>query len=420
MSLALAGLAPCSLEVAERRSYGEDGPSVHSVVPLYGRPQPHGREHRVRACVGVVLHVGESGRAARIRCNRGGGWRLHWDTTSTLRWRMFPMRTAPRAGLRRIGARRADRLPCSPRAAPSSPCHSTSAARDPCPSPALPSGQHQRPDGALSLRERRGAHGVSARPLLMVGSAISVTLAEGDPGVAGLMGFAEKFGPVVCRGSSEPRRTRAPTYCWPTKVTGQVLAAPIPRRAPPPLDRKWSLRGVVAARVDVKFWERSVCPRWRPSGRADVPVAALRDVLWVGVWGSLDTAFVGVFCWVRRPRAGRRRSRRSRCGRYLCRGCGAVVTVLPCGVAPRLRYRLRSIAWALGCWWRGASAAAVRVEVSPFQRVGEERPLPGLAVAAAMGGCARPRVGTRHRGCPSPEPRATASAARCPGAARRR
>ncbi len=58
--------------------------------------------------------------------------------------------------------------------------------------------------------------------------------------------------------------------------------------------------------------------------------------------------------------------------RYRCRGCGAVVTVVPRGVAPRLRYRLRAVAWALGQWWSGTSAAAVRRKVSPFSRIGEE------------------------------------------------
>lgn len=58
--------------------------------------------------------------------------------------------------------------------------------------------------------------------------------------------------------------------------------------------------------------------------------------------------------------------------RYLCRSCGAVVTVVPRGVAPRLRYRLCAVAWALGRWWQGDSAAAVRGEVSPFAHVGEE------------------------------------------------
>ena len=58
--------------------------------------------------------------------------------------------------------------------------------------------------------------------------------------------------------------------------------------------------------------------------------------------------------------------------RYRCRGCGAVVTVVPRGVAPRLRYRLRAVVWALGRWWQGGSAAAVRREVSPFAHVGQE------------------------------------------------
>lgn len=58
--------------------------------------------------------------------------------------------------------------------------------------------------------------------------------------------------------------------------------------------------------------------------------------------------------------------------RYLCRHCGAVVTVVPRGMVPQLRYRLRGIAWALGRWWQGVSSAEVRSEVSPFVHVGEE------------------------------------------------
>ena len=86
--------------------------------------------------------------------------------------------------------------------------------------------------------------------------------------------------------------------------------------------------------------------------------------------------------------------------RYLCRGCGAVVTVVPRGVAPRLRYRLPAIAWALGRWWQGASSAAVRREVSPFRRVGEEavRGWPSLRrwVRALGGALGIADVGTPH------------------------
>jgi hypothetical protein len=58
--------------------------------------------------------------------------------------------------------------------------------------------------------------------------------------------------------------------------------------------------------------------------------------------------------------------------RYLCRRCGAAITVVPRGMAPRLRYGLRAIAWALGRWCQGASSAEVRREVSPFVHVGED------------------------------------------------
>jgi len=58
--------------------------------------------------------------------------------------------------------------------------------------------------------------------------------------------------------------------------------------------------------------------------------------------------------------------------RYRCRACGAVVMVVPRGVAPRLRYRLGAVVGALGLWCHGHSAAEVRRRVSPFRVVGEE------------------------------------------------
>lgn len=58
--------------------------------------------------------------------------------------------------------------------------------------------------------------------------------------------------------------------------------------------------------------------------------------------------------------------------RYLCSRCEAVLTVVPRGLQPRLRYRLGAIVGAVGLWWRGSSAAEVRKQSSPFPRVGEE------------------------------------------------
>ena len=58
--------------------------------------------------------------------------------------------------------------------------------------------------------------------------------------------------------------------------------------------------------------------------------------------------------------------------RYRCSRCKAVSTVMPQGMAPRLRYRLGAIVGAIGLWCQGLSSAAVRGRISPFSVVGEE------------------------------------------------
>lgn len=58
--------------------------------------------------------------------------------------------------------------------------------------------------------------------------------------------------------------------------------------------------------------------------------------------------------------------------RYRCTACGAVITVLPRGMLPRLRYGLSAMVIAIGLWWLGHSAAEIRRLVSPFKVVGDE------------------------------------------------
>ena len=59
------------------------------------------------------------------------------------------------------------------------------------------------------------------------------------------------------------------------------------------------------------------------------------------------------------------------CRRYRCTGCGAVVLVVPRGVAPRRHYGHAAIAFALALWaLGGAPAAAVRRRVCAWPVTG--------------------------------------------------
>ncbi len=51
--------------------------------------------------------------------------------------------------------------------------------------------------------------------------------------------------------------------------------------------------------------------------------------------------------------------------RYRCRDCSAVVTVMPMGLLPRVRYRPVAIVIGLALWAAGVASAAVRRQVSP-------------------------------------------------------
>lgn len=59
--------------------------------------------------------------------------------------------------------------------------------------------------------------------------------------------------------------------------------------------------------------------------------------------------------------------------RYLCLGCGAVVTVLPAGLLPRTRYRPTAVVLALALWaLSGLASAAVRRRMAPQGTTSQE------------------------------------------------
>lgn len=59
------------------------------------------------------------------------------------------------------------------------------------------------------------------------------------------------------------------------------------------------------------------------------------------------------------------------CRRYLCKGCGAVLTVLPASAQPRKHFSGAAIALALALWGLcGLSAAQVRAVVSDWVHTG--------------------------------------------------
>lgn len=61
-----------------------------------------------------------------------------------------------------------------------------------------------------------------------------------------------------------------------------------------------------------------------------------------------------------------------RCRRYRCRGCGAVIAVGLCDLAPRRRYTLCAIALALGLWMGGGlGGARTRLRVSTAAHFGD-------------------------------------------------
>lgn len=87
--------------------------------------------------------------------------------------------------------------------------------------------------------------------------------------------------------------------------------------------------------------------------------------------------------------------------RYACRACGAVVVVLPRGLARAHRYSLSAIATALAWWaYDRVQAAAVRERTSTAKRIGAASAtrwaslLRWTRCAVSLFGCELPALGT--------------------------
>jgi hypothetical protein len=87
--------------------------------------------------------------------------------------------------------------------------------------------------------------------------------------------------------------------------------------------------------------------------------------------------------------------------RYRCRACGAVLVVVPSGVARGLRYSLSAIAWALALWaCAQLSASEVRERTSTAKVIGTASATRWASLhrwtrcALALFGVTRPAVGT--------------------------
>lgn len=60
-----------------------------------------------------------------------------------------------------------------------------------------------------------------------------------------------------------------------------------------------------------------------------------------------------------------------RARRYECQNCGAVMTVVPRGILPRMLFTASAIALALAMYGlEGRSARAIRADISPLREVG--------------------------------------------------
>ncbi len=87
--------------------------------------------------------------------------------------------------------------------------------------------------------------------------------------------------------------------------------------------------------------------------------------------------------------------------RYACRGCDAILVVVPSGVARGYRYSLSAIAWALALWaYDRAAARSVRERTSTAKVIGDAAPnrwasLPRWTrCALALFGIAPAKLGT--------------------------
>lgn len=142
------------------------------------------------------------------------------------------------------------------------------------------------------------------------------------------------------------------------------------RRAPDLVQAERSNERFCEIGVDVKDWMQGTPPaevarprRCPACGEAGHPVGGSPGLIGHGV---RERQVRGVLAAGEAPHAASLELRR-----YLCRGCGAVVTVGPRGLWRRRLYGAASIALALALWAAGRQAAwRVREQVSPWPGAG--------------------------------------------------
>lgn len=144
-------------------------------------------------------------------------------------------------------------------------------------------------------------------------------------------------------------------------------------RSPPCSARTLETRSpirIIHCEVDVKSWARSrpSCTAVRPS-RCPACAVASREpgkCLRIVGHGLRRRTLEGPVSPDTRPVTTEIAARR-----YRCLACGAILVVVPRGVAPGFRYSLAAIAWALALWaYQRLPAAAVRTRTSTAKVVG--------------------------------------------------
>jgi len=144
----------------------------------------------------------------------------------------------------------------------------------------------------------------------------------------------------------------------------------LPRRAPTSLNKSRGTRGILRSRIDVKSWRSNLpsvsilrparCPSCGLAGREPGKRLGLighgvrlRQLWTLGTWNG-EAEIVDITL-----------------RRYLCRGCGAVVTVSPTEMIHRHLFCASTLALALALWSiDGQSSSTVRKKVSPMKVVG--------------------------------------------------
>ena len=148
-----------------------------------------------------------------------------------------------------------------------------------------------------------------------------------------------------------------------------MLRAPVPPCSARTLETRSNLR-IIHCEADVKSWacSRPSCAAVRPSHCPACAVASRepgRPLQIVG-HGLRQRGLEGPTAPGALPEAIEITVRR-----YRCRACGAVMVVVPRGVARRYRYSLSAIAWALALWaYEQLPAAAVRARTSTARCIG--------------------------------------------------